>query len=653
MNLRKKSKQAILSSLIALTLSSSIAFAMPAGGNVVAGNVSVTDGGNLAQMVSGGTLNVTGSSLIDWKSFSIGQGETLNVIFHGMGQNMLVNHVTGGDISQLLGTLNAKQGEGGFMLINPNGIVVGKDAQLNVGSLILSTLDISMDADQFKKVSDAGFNNFYPEYKNTKNGVLDIRGGHINVEDTLKLYGAKVQIADGVTISNGLQLLQENGKDIVHESSKNVVNEADIYAADWLKENELKGNELKATKDNTITMGKAVFSNDGKVFNQYIIGGAVTLNGTQIGTEAKPLNDFEVKALGEVSLTNSTWTFAAGAGNSITFNNVAVNVAPVTYDAPWGTSVSPGNMALYGGKIAINNSQLTANNGRTVIGAFHKGYWGHRGLKADDVTFNNVVSIKKSTLTNSLSEKIEANMNRNDKGRLLISGAVIDVTDSQIKAADRAEVYAAYMTKEANTFQSPDGAKITLRDTTVSGGDVALVANKVSLQGNTKIELDKDRFWVAAAGNNIKLGSGDSKFDKDTYTKVESMDGKISISQATYDSLQKSGVMKFIKDYVIVEEAPVVEAADNTELAADIERIYQDSSLTEQEKLEKTKEVFRQDETANAIMESVRSHVDSAHTTAPQTTAVLVVKNIDATNVTAGEGVTSSDKNAVTGVEEQ
>ena len=100
----------------ALALSNSAAFAMPQGGTVAAGNVNGVTAGSLQDLVSGGTLNVNGNSLIDWKSFSIGQNEILNVIFSGQGGNMLINHVTGSDISQLLGTLNAKQGEGSFML---------------------------------------------------------------------------------------------------------------------------------------------------------------------------------------------------------------------------------------------------------------------------------------------------------------------------------------------------------------------------------------------------------------------------------------------------------------------------------------------------------------------------------------------------------
>lgn len=126
-----KSRKAFLTAAICLALSQSV-FAMPTGGKVVDGTVTgILDNGTVAN----GTINVNSNALIDWTAFNIAKGETLNFKF---GQDYLnvINHVTGSEMSQLLGTLNAKNGN--VYLINPNGILVGGGARIDAGGLVLS-----------------------------------------------------------------------------------------------------------------------------------------------------------------------------------------------------------------------------------------------------------------------------------------------------------------------------------------------------------------------------------------------------------------------------------------------------------------------------------------------------------------------------------
>src|SRR5690606_28192186 len=57
-----------------------------------------------------------------------------------------LNRVLGSDPSQILGGLEAN---GQVWLLNPNGVLFGKNAQVNVGGLVASTLNLS-DADFLK-----------------------------------------------------------------------------------------------------------------------------------------------------------------------------------------------------------------------------------------------------------------------------------------------------------------------------------------------------------------------------------------------------------------------------------------------------------------------------------------------------------------------
>ena len=117
----------------AMTVSSA-ALALPRGATVTHGDVTITNAGNELHITQGGN-----TAIVEWDSFNVDLGETLNVLQPGA-QAALLSRVIGADPSQLLGDINAN---GRFYLINPNGIVVGSGANINVGEFIASTLDVA------------------------------------------------------------------------------------------------------------------------------------------------------------------------------------------------------------------------------------------------------------------------------------------------------------------------------------------------------------------------------------------------------------------------------------------------------------------------------------------------------------------------------
>lgn len=125
--------------LAAALLSPALGFAsgsLPTDGNVVSGVGSI--GGNSQHMV----IDQSGSKLaINWQSFNIGSGNS--VTFNQPGANAIaLNRVLGADGSKILGNLNAN---GQVFLINPNGVLFGSGAQVDVGGLVASTLDLSVE----------------------------------------------------------------------------------------------------------------------------------------------------------------------------------------------------------------------------------------------------------------------------------------------------------------------------------------------------------------------------------------------------------------------------------------------------------------------------------------------------------------------------
>ncbi|MDQ0357845.1 filamentous hemagglutinin family protein, partial [Rhodoplanes tepidamans] len=90
---------------------------------------------------SNGTLTInqsTDRAIINWDSFSVGAGGTVNFNQPGASSATL-NRVTGATPSSIYGTINAP---GTVLLVNPNGIAIGSTGVVNVGSFAASTLDI-------------------------------------------------------------------------------------------------------------------------------------------------------------------------------------------------------------------------------------------------------------------------------------------------------------------------------------------------------------------------------------------------------------------------------------------------------------------------------------------------------------------------------
>lgn len=128
-NFRRK----LLPLMIAACFSAADVNANPVGPQIVNGQVGITNSGN--------TLSITNTpgSIINWQSFSINPGEITRFIQQNPDSSVL-NRIAGQDPSQILGTL---QSNGRVFLINPNGILFGAGAKVDVNRLVASTLNLT------------------------------------------------------------------------------------------------------------------------------------------------------------------------------------------------------------------------------------------------------------------------------------------------------------------------------------------------------------------------------------------------------------------------------------------------------------------------------------------------------------------------------
>ena len=123
-------------SLSLVAVAAAQALAEPTGGQVVKGQAQINQAGT-----QGGTVTTIKQSTpqvsINWQSFNVGDKERVNFV-QPDASSLAINRILGSQGSSIQGNINAN---GQVWLINPNGIVFGKNAQVNVGGLVATTLD--------------------------------------------------------------------------------------------------------------------------------------------------------------------------------------------------------------------------------------------------------------------------------------------------------------------------------------------------------------------------------------------------------------------------------------------------------------------------------------------------------------------------------
>jgi filamentous hemagglutinin family protein len=110
-----------------------LALAGPQGGQVVSGAAQIAQQGAQTTITQ-----MSPQASLQWSSFNIGVGESVRFV-QPSASAIAVNRIRDTQGSQILGQLSAN---GQVWLINPNGILFGRDAQVNVGGLVASTLEL-------------------------------------------------------------------------------------------------------------------------------------------------------------------------------------------------------------------------------------------------------------------------------------------------------------------------------------------------------------------------------------------------------------------------------------------------------------------------------------------------------------------------------
>jgi filamentous hemagglutinin family protein len=248
--------------------------AQPNGGNISAGAGAISQAGTTT------TINQSSQNLaINWQNFSIGSNEAVH-FNQPNASSIALNRVLGQNPSQILGSLSAN---GQVFVLNPNGVLFGTTAQVNVGGLVASTLSLS-DADFM-----AGSNSF----SNTGTAGSVVNQGTLTAAQSgyIALLAPEVRNEGIITATLGTALLAAGDKVTLNLNNGSLLS----YSVDQGSFNALAGNRQLIQADGgqvymsaraADALGTAVVNNTGIIEARTIrnAGGVILLDGGDFGT---------------------------------------------------------------------------------------------------------------------------------------------------------------------------------------------------------------------------------------------------------------------------------------------------------------------------------------------------------------------------------
>lgn len=293
-----------------------IAWALPQGANVSAGNVQMLTIKNTMLI-----RQTTGSAVINWGGFDIDNGETVRFLQPGPGAAVL-NRIGGGQ-STIAGRLLAN---GQVYLINPNGILFSSSAKVNVGGLVASGLNMS-DRDFFaRNLSFSGGGGSVINEGSIRAGKVTLVGGI--VDNRGSIGGGSVTLAAGqqsVLIDRALDGKISISVDGVTDPSPTAVDTNQLLGFDGIVI--AATNTPDPGRENNVPLWISPETTNGLVYNWGTItapgqlGGDIQIQGVRVGQYGSVRADSETD-VGDGGLINiKANDFIHFSSNSVTTAN--------------------------------------------------------------------------------------------------------------------------------------------------------------------------------------------------------------------------------------------------------------------------------------------------------------------------------------------
>lgn len=306
---------------------------LPFDGKVVAGSgvISVYND-NKSMMISQSTDKL----ILNWRDFSVGAGNSVS-FNQPTSTSIALNRVTGGNVSNIQGRIDAN---GRVFLVNPNGILFGKTAQVNVGGLIAST----------QEMSDANFLASNYRFAGTSTASIQNDGTITATQGgSVALLGAKVSNNGVIQAQLGSVALGAGNAFTVNFDGSGLLNlQVDPTTMDVLAKNggllRADGGQVLMTANSSSALLQTVVNNQGTIEARTLNNksGRIVLDGHGQGT---------VQVAG---VLNANAMNTVGNGGSIVTNGANVQVALATQVDTRATNGQYGSWTISAPEINVN-----------------------------------------------------------------------------------------------------------------------------------------------------------------------------------------------------------------------------------------------------------------------------------------------------------
>ncbi len=308
----------LFAAITAQAFCASVVFAAPIGGIVTGGDGAITQSGAQTR-IDQNTQRLS----IDWDSFNVSAGERVRFVQPSTDATAL-NRILDHNPSSIMGRIDAN---GRIILMNPNGVIFGAGASVNVQSLVASGLNI--DTDDFMN-GDLVFS-----------GIDGTTGHVVNSGIINAATGGNVALL-GKTVVNKNLIKANLGRIALASGNQAVVS---------FDEQGMLGVRIDE-KTLASELGDAAgVTNQGKLTAK---GGKVLLNASvSEDLFSAAVNHGHLNGNVE-AVVHSDGSFTLGAGNTV------VNKGHINVSSDAGSTQDAGQVILAGDKVS-NNSSILAN----------------------------------------------------------------------------------------------------------------------------------------------------------------------------------------------------------------------------------------------------------------------------------------------------
>jgi filamentous hemagglutinin family protein len=489
-----------------LAASFGAAVAAPASPQVVAGQATFSQQGNVFSITN------TPNTIINWQSFSVNPGEITRFVQQSA-DSAVLNRILGQDPTKILGAL---QSNGKVFLINPNGILFGKDSRVDVNGLVASTLDITNadflagkknfsagplagGVDNQGSITTASGGQVFllaPKVENSglitsPQGEVVLAAGHsVQLVDSRDPDLHVVVSAPGSQSLNLGQLIAQGGKIGIYGA---LVNQRGLVSANSAVVGENGKIVFKASRATQLGQGSVTSATGAGV------GGAIHVLGDSVAVTGNAQLDASGAAGGGSVLVGGDWQGANPLlpnARQVSFGGGASIRADALQSGDGGKVVLWSNGATSAhGSISARGGALAGNGGRVETSGHH--------LDVDGIAVNAGASRGRNGSWLLDPENIEVTSGQVNEGVTKIAPSTLNASGTDILLQANRDLTISEAFGTAHSVSGQAGNNISVNAAVTSGGDIDLRAgNSIALGAAGKLRSDN---YIDLKANSMTL----------------------------------------------------------------------------------------------------------------------------------------------------